>query len=48
MRAVTKGVIGMSNGRIYMGPGNSEPTAYVSMTQARNGVIHVIDHVLLP
>jgi hypothetical protein len=37
-----KGVIGMSNGRIYMGPGNSEPTAYVSLTQARNGVIHVI------
>lgn len=36
-----KGVIGMSNGRIYMGPGNSEPTAYVSMTQARNGVVHV-------
>jgi formylglycine-generating enzyme required for sulfatase activity len=37
-----KGVIGMSNGRIYMGPGNSEPTAYVSMTQTRNGVIHVL------
>lgn len=37
-----KGIIGMSNGRIYMGPGNSEPTGYVSMTQARNGLIHVV------
>jgi formylglycine-generating enzyme len=37
-----QGVIGMSHARIYMGPGNSEPTAYVSMTQTRNGLIHVI------
>ena len=36
------GITAMSNGRIYMGPGNSEPTAYVSLTQARNGIIHVI------
>jgi formylglycine-generating enzyme required for sulfatase activity len=36
------GVTGMSYGRIYMGPGNGEPTAYVTITQARNGVIHVV------
>ena len=36
------GVTGMSNGRIYMGPGNAEPTGYVTLTQARNGLIHVV------
>jgi len=36
------GVTSMSNGRIYMGPGASEPVGYVTITQARNGVIHVI------
>ncbi len=36
------GITGISNSRIYMGPGTAEPTGYVSVTQARNGVIHVI------
>ncbi len=36
------GVTGMSGGRIYMGPGNAEPTGYVTLTQARNGLIHVV------
>ena len=36
------GITGISNARIYMGPGAAEPTGYVSITQARNGVIHVI------
>ncbi|HZQ43998.1 MAG TPA: SUMF1/EgtB/PvdO family nonheme iron enzyme [Acidobacteriaceae bacterium] len=36
------GITGMSNGRIYMGPGNAEPTGYVTLTQARNGLIHVV------
>jgi hypothetical protein len=36
------GVAGISNARIYMGPGAAEPTGYVSVTQARNGVIHAI------
>lgn len=36
------GVTGISNGRIYMGSGTAEPTGYVSVIQARNGVIHVI------
>jgi formylglycine-generating enzyme len=39
------GVPGISNGRVYMGPGNAEPTGYVTITQARNGVIHVISSV---
>ncbi len=39
------GVTGMSNGRIYMGPGNSEPTGYVSLVQARDGVIHVLSSI---
>jgi len=37
-----RGVTGMSNGRVYLGPGNSEPTGYVTITQARNGLIHVV------
>jgi formylglycine-generating enzyme required for sulfatase activity len=37
-----RGVTGMSYGRVYMGPGAAEPTGYVTVTQARNGVIHVI------
>jgi sulfatase modifying factor 1 len=36
------GVTGISYGRVYMGSGSAEPTGYVSITQARNGVIHVI------
>ena len=36
------GIAGISNARVYMGPGAAEPTGYVSITQARNGVIHVI------
>src|SRR6202012_2782383 len=39
------GVAGMSGGRIYMGPGNAEPTGDVTITQARNHVIHVISSV---
>jgi sulfatase modifying factor 1 len=40
-----RGVTGMSNSRIYMGPGSGEPTAYVTLTQARNGLIHVVSSV---
>lgn len=36
------GITGISNARVYMGPGAAEPTGYVSITQARNRVIHVI------
>ncbi|AFL87470.1 hypothetical protein Terro_1154 [Terriglobus roseus DSM 18391] len=36
------GVTGMSHGRVYLGPGYAEPTAYCSILQARNGVIHVL------
>jgi formylglycine-generating enzyme len=36
------GITGISNARVYMGAGTAEPTGYVSITQARNGVIHVI------
>jgi len=36
------GVAGISNARIYMGPGTAEPTGYVSICQSRNGVINVI------
>ena len=36
------GLTGMSYGRVYMGYGAGEPTAYVTVTQARNGVIHVV------
>ena len=36
------GIAGISNARVYMGLGAAEPTGYVSITQARNGVIHVI------
>lgn len=37
-----RGITGMSNGRVYLGPGYGEPTAYCSILQARNGVIHVL------
>ncbi|HEY9137704.1 MAG TPA: SUMF1/EgtB/PvdO family nonheme iron enzyme, partial [Terriglobus sp.] len=37
-----RGITGMSNGRVYLGPGYGEPTAYCSIVQARNGVIHVL------
>ncbi len=37
-----RGFIGMSGGRVYLGPGNAEPTGYCTVTQARNGVIHAV------